>query len=208
MILSSTDTQKTKTDERRHAFVEAAREAFFSGGYGGTSMSAISATVGGSKTTLWTYFPSKQELFAAVVDDLVERYGRALEVTLDPRADIAAELRRFAHALMRTLHSQPIIDLHRLTIGEAGRFPELAAMVHQRGAARGKARLGVFLGEAMAAGTLRPGDPACAARQFAGMLQSGSVQQHLLGLIEAPADQAMQDEIETVLDAFMRAWSA
>jgi TetR/AcrR family transcriptional regulator, mexJK operon transcriptional repressor len=207
MILSSTDAPRTKTDARRQAFVEAAREAFFSGGYGGTSMSAISATVGGSKTTLWSYFPSKQELFAAVVDDLVERYGKALEVTLDPRADVAAELRRFAHALMRTLHSQPIIDLHRLTIGEAGRFPELAAMVHQRGAARGKGRLSAFLGEAMEAGILRSGDPTCAARQFAGMLQAGSVQQHLLGLVEAPDDRAIAEEIETVLDAFMRAWS-
>lgn len=38
-------------------------------------MSSIAGQVGGSKTTLWAYFPSKEDLFAAVVDDVVEQYG-------------------------------------------------------------------------------------------------------------------------------------
>lgn len=209
MIPSSTDAQKPKSrDERRDAFVAAAREAFFSKGYGATSMSSISAEVGGSKTTLWTYFPSKQDLFAAVVDDLVERYGRTLDVSLDPDSDVAVELRRMGRALMQTLHSPPIIDLHRLTVGEAGRFPELACVFHERGPARGKARLRNFIGELMKRGKLRAGDPIAASRTFVGMLQAGSLQQHLLGLIESPAEAELDSEIEAAVDAFMRAWAA
>ena len=192
---------------RRQAFVDAAREAFFTHGYGATSMSAISAKVGGSKTTLWTYFPSKQQLFAAVVDDLVERYGRALEVVLDPCADIASELRRFARALLETLHSQPIIDLHRLTIGEAGRSPELGRMMFDRGQAKGSARLQAFIEAAMKEGKLRQGDPALAARQFASFLQAGSPHERMLGLIDAPDDGRIETEIETVVSAFMHSWA-
>ena len=32
-------------------------------------MSGIAAALGGSKGTLWNYFPSKEALFAAVVED-------------------------------------------------------------------------------------------------------------------------------------------
>lgn len=186
----------------------AAREAFFSKGYGGTSMSSISAKVGGSKTTLWTYFPSKQALFAAVVDDVVERYGRALEVPLDPDSDIAESLRVMGRALLETIHSQPIVDLHRLCVGEAGRFPELARLFHERGPARGKARLREFIAGAMARGKLRQGDPVEAGRTFIGMLWTGSIQSHLLGLIGQPTSAEQEREIDGALDAFMRAWGA
>lgn len=71
--------------QRRKAFVDAARSAFFSQGYAGTVMSSIASQVGGSKTTLWSYFPSKEEFFSAVVDDIIEQYGEALliELSLD-----------------------------------------------------------------------------------------------------------------------------
>lgn len=209
MILDSTIPQKPKTaDERRQAFVDAARQAFFSSGYGGTSMSAISAKVGGSKTTLWTYFPSKQELFAAVVDDLVERYGRALEVELDPNGDVHAELCRFGIALLQTLHSEPIVDMHRLLFAEAGRFPELAAMMYARGPARGKARLQRFFEEAMRRGKLRQGDSVAASELFPAMLQTGSAQKHLLGLIGRPSDADLAYEAGQAVDTFLRGWHA
>ena len=169
-------------------------------------MSSIAAEVGGSKTTLWTYFPSKQELFAAVVDDLVERYSSALEVPLDPDADIAQSLRRMARAVLETIHSPPLIDLYRLTVGEAGRFPELARLFHERGPARGKARLQHYIREAMARGKLRPGDPVDASRSIAGMLQTGSAELHRLGLAGRPADAELEREVEAAVETFLRAW--
>jgi TetR/AcrR family transcriptional regulator, mexJK operon transcriptional repressor len=208
MILNSTLAHPKKADQRRQAFVDAARQAFFTSGYGGTSMSAISAKVGGSKTTLWTYFPSKQELFAAVVDDLVERYGRALEVELDPKGDVHEELCTFALALLETLHSEPIIDMHRLIFSEAGRFPELSAMMYARGPARGKARLSRFFEDAMRLGKLRQGDAVAAAHHLPGMLQTGSAQQHLLGLSGRPSDEELADEAGRMVETFLRGWHA
>ncbi len=110
-------------DAKRACIVATARAAFFANGYGATSMSSIAASVGGSKTTLWSHFRSKEELFAAVVDDIVERYGAALSIDLPPDASVASTLERFAAALMSTIFSAPIIDLHRLVTGEAGFHP-------------------------------------------------------------------------------------
>lgn len=206
MIPSGTALPKRTSDERREAIVAIAREMFLSGGYGATSMSSIAAKVGGSKTTLWTYFPSKQELFAAVADDLVERFGRALEVRLDPNEDMEGELCRFAQALLTTLHSDPIVEMHRLVIGEAGRFPELGAMMYERGPARGKARLAAFFEACMAGGKVRSGDGRRAAEQFAAMLQAGSAQRRLLGLAGRPSDEQLSDEAAGAVQTFMHGW--
>ena len=169
-------------------------------------MSAVASKVGGSKTTLWSYFPSKQDLFAAVVDDIVERYGRALEVELHPDRDVEEALREFGTAMMETVLSPPIVDLQRLVLGEAGRFPELGQLFYERGAKRGKAKLGAFLKAAMDQGRLRRGDPAIASRHFAYMCQSGHHQLRLLGMADHPAPTEVESDVDAAIDTFMRAW--
>ena len=206
MILTGIAKAEPAPDFRRAAFVSAAQEAFLTHGYAGTTMSSIAATVGGSKTTLWSHFPSKQALFAAVVDDVVSQYGKALAVDLPPEAPVAATLSRFAAALLATILSPPIIGLHRLVTGEAGRFPELARLFWERGPKRGKARLSAYIANAMADGRLRPGDPDIAARQFAAMCQAGCFQQATLGLAAGPTADNIAADIAAATDSFMRAW--
>src|SRR3546814_18820177 len=81
--------------------------------FGATTMSSIAALVGGSKTTLWTYFPSKEELFAAVVDDIVAVHAKALSTPLPIDQPIAEVLERFAISLLASILSPKVIGLHR-----------------------------------------------------------------------------------------------
>ena len=122
MIPDSTTEARSAPDDaaaaRRQAFVDAARELFFANGYAGTTMSAVAGKVGGSKTTLWSYFPSKEELFSAVADDLVEHYGAALQVELPVDEPVPEVLRRFGYVLISTLLSTPLLSLYRLVVGE------------------------------------------------------------------------------------------
>ena len=192
---------------RRSAFVAAAREAFFSHGYAGTTMSSIAATVGGSKTTLWSYFPSKQDLFVAVVDDLIETYGAALEVPMDPDEPVEDALRRFGHGMMHIVLSPPIIALHRLVTGEAGRFPELGPLFFERGPRRGMIKLANYLAEAMQSGRMRSGDAKSAAVQFGAMCQSGCHQQLMLGMIDAPTPAQVSADIEAAIATFLQGWA-
>ena len=191
---------------RRAAFVAAARDAFFTHGYAGTTMSSIAACVGGSKTTLWSYFPSKAELFAAVVDEIVDHYGAALAFPFDVDEPVPVVLERFGSALMATILSPPILALHRLVAGEAGRFTELGALFYERGPKRGKARLAEFIEDAMARGALSPGDPKVAARQFAGMCQAGVFQQAIYGFDSAPDPAEIARDVDAAVASFMRAW--
>jgi TetR/AcrR family transcriptional repressor of mexJK operon len=209
MILDSTAKRPARPPSpvRRQRFVDAARQAFFQNGYGATSMSEIAAAVGGSKTTLWTYFPGKDELFAAVCDDLAERYGCALTVELDPELPIEDQLRCFGKALIDTLNNADMVNLHRLVVGEAGRFPELARMFYERGPKRGKARLANLLAAAMDQGQIASGDPMLAAQQFVAMLQAQSWQWRLLGLVKSYSPAKRADELDTAVKSFLRCWS-
>lgn len=192
--------------QRRQAFVDAARAAFFAHGYAGATMSSIAAKVGGSKTTLWSYFPSKEDLFAAVVDDLVANYGEALVVDLPLEEPVAKVLHQFAHVLMTTLIATPLLSLYRLVVGEAERFPQLAETFYDRGPRRGKARLAEWMGAKMARGELRGGDPMRAVDHFVGLCQSGVYGRAVLGLEKERDLPSLEADIDAAVDSFGRAW--
>ncbi|WP_235211566.1 TetR/AcrR family transcriptional regulator [Sphingopyxis sp. LC363] len=206
MIPDSTPALDDAAAARRKAFVDAARELFFANGYAGTTMSSIASKVGGSKTTLWTYFPSKEELFAAVVDDIVAQYGDALAIELPLDEPVSDVLRVFGNLLMTKLTATPILSLFRLVVGEAERFPHLAETFYERGPRRGKARAAVWVGEKMVRGELRMGDPMRAVQQFTGLCQSGLYQFAMLNLPESRDLARLQDDVDAAVDAFYRAW--
>lgn len=170
-------------------------------------MSSIAAAVGGSKTTLWSYFPSKQDLFAAVIDDMVERYGEALRLPLPEDGDPAATMRELGHSLMKTLTRPQIIALHRVVTGEAGRFPELGSVLFDRGPARGHARVSAWLAQLMQKGVLRRSDPLMAAKQFVALCQAGQFQQYLIGALKKFDARTIEAEIEQAVDTFLRAYA-
>ncbi len=206
MIPDGTAALDDATAMRRKAFVDAARTLFFANGYAGTTMSSIASRVGGSKTTLWTYFPAKEDLFAAVVDDIIGQYGDALTVDLPLDAPVPDVLRRFGSVLMTKLTATPLLSLFRLVVGEAERFPHLAETFYDRGPRRGKARAADWVAEKMVRGEIRMGDPMRAVQQFAGLCQSGLYQFAILGMAEARDLSRLQDEVDAAVDTFYRAW--
>lgn len=206
MIPDSTVALDAAATARRKAFVDAAREGFFTNGYAGTTMSSIASKVGGSKTTLWSYFPSKEDLFEAVVDDIVEQYGDALAVDLPLDEPVPEVLRRFGNLLMTKLTATPILSLFRLVVGEAERFPHLAKTFYDRGPRRGKARAAEWAAEKMARGELRMGNPLRAVQHFTGLCQSGLYQFAVLGLSEGRDLSRLAAEIDDAVDIFYRAW--
>ncbi len=74
---------RVKTEERRQAIIEKAREVFQEEGFDRASMSEIAARVGGSKATLYSYFKSKEELFVAVMKGSTE-VGNVYKPFADP----------------------------------------------------------------------------------------------------------------------------
>jgi TetR/AcrR family transcriptional repressor of mexJK operon len=151
-------------EERRAAILAIARRHFHDHGYGGTSMSSIATELGGSKGTLWAYFPSKEDLFAATLEELIAEYAPFFH--LDPDEPIADALTRYAvHFLSITL-TPNVIALNRIVIAETPRFPEVGRIFYAQGPRRRHQALAAYLSEKMRRGELRPSDPLIASAQL------------------------------------------
>lgn len=123
----------TRGQERQARILKAATELFLKGGYGETSIDAIVERSGGSKATLYSYFPTKGALFRAVVDSVVSNRE---EPELEPSDDIRKALTSFAEQRMRVVFSKRHRELLGLIISERDRFPDIARLYYERGPQR------------------------------------------------------------------------
>src|SRR6201999_4296245 len=87
-----------------------------------------------TKRTLYAYYGDKAEVFAAMVRDL------AASVSLDAASD-RDTLETLAARIVSRVHSDELVGLHQLVIGESARSPERALILHSSGDARHIARL-------------------------------------------------------------------
>jgi AcrR family transcriptional regulator len=92
-------------------------------------MSDIAERLGGSKGTLYNYFPSKQDLFFAVVQDRAER---ALDDfgPLKHAADLESALIDMGLRFLGSVLGLESIAFYRLLISEGGRFPEIGTLFY------------------------------------------------------------------------------
>jgi AcrR family transcriptional regulator len=152
--------------------VAIATNLFLGQGFGATSIEAVAAASGVSKRTFYHRFRDKPDLFRAVVRRLIARWTSPLEAELDAAGPIDETLAKAARRILAAALSPEALQLYRLLIAEAQRFPELALIITEQSAASGE-RLGAFLGREALAGRLALGDPAFAAEQFINMVLAG-----------------------------------
>jgi TetR/AcrR family transcriptional regulator, mexJK operon transcriptional repressor len=197
--------REARKADRRRAILEVAERSFRERGFADTSMSTIAAELGGSKTTLWSYFPSKDALFAAVIDSKIETFQAKLDNALIPAGGTAAALTRFGMLFLNKIMDPQSITLKRLIIAETERFPQLGEAFAVRGPDRVRRRLCRYIEEEIEAGRLRSGDPLVAARQFIGLCQAGCYFDRIWRPARPSAARIESDVVEAV-DTFMRAW--
>src|SRR5271155_1642255 len=108
-------------DERREAILKVAREVFFEQGYSAASMSMIAARLGGSKGTLYNYFKSKEELFAAYIARHCAWQQGGMDELYSHASEVRPALMELGRILLRFVLSDFGIRNFILVISEAGR---------------------------------------------------------------------------------------
>lgn len=198
--------REARKEDRRAAIIAVARDSFLEQGYDGTSMSAIAAMLGGSKGTLWSYFPSKEALFSAVLESATAEYRERLKVLLDPGDDLRATVERFCRRFLEKVTSREALALHRLIQTEAGRFPELGQIFFERAPMMTQKLLAAYLAEHMASGGLRKDDPALAARALVSLCIGGHHQRMMWHVEELDAAK-IEADARFATDIFLRAYA-
>jgi len=174
------DSSKTAANPRRggrpsraqaqqlgERILDVATQLFLAHGYGATSIEAVAQRARISKRTFYHRFTDKAALFSAVVHRIIERLRPPAEVPLFEGTDLREILEHLAALILRAALSPQAIALHRLIVGESGRFPKLAAAVNREGSTDEAIRLiALVLDREARAGKLRLDDPMFAAEQF------------------------------------------
>lgn len=171
--------RESRRQARRDAILDLAEASFLELGYSGATMSAIAGMLGGSKATLWRYFPSKELLFTAALDRATGELHTGLEAILEQRNEVFPTLCDFCEEYLLRTTSPRAVALQRVVIGEAGRFPELGRIFYERGPNKTILILTEYLERSMVDGIIRQEDPLEVALMLIGRCIVG-VQQPLL----------------------------
>jgi AcrR family transcriptional regulator len=193
--------------ERPGDIVAAALQVFAEKGFAGARIEEIAARAGLSKGAVYLYFPTKQDLFRAVVQnavvpniELVERMVMAAEMPFPDRLRLL--LPRFAEIVTKL----PIGAVAKMVIGESRNFPELARVWHDNVILKGVGILGRVIAEAQARGEVRPGDPRSHAFSIMGPMLLGVLWRETftpVGGAELDLPAIARQHAETVLDGLI-----
>jgi AcrR family transcriptional regulator len=148
--------------------LDAATDLFLKVGYEQASIDAILLQSGGSKSTLYAYFPTKEDLFRSVIDNVVD--NGELGVALDIRANARFVLTEFAVSRQRVVLSPRHRAVLRVVIAERERFPDLAQIYWERGPQRSGRQLVTYMEALRNREILGIDDAEEAAEFFIGML--------------------------------------
>ncbi|MBK6867472.1 MAG: TetR family transcriptional regulator [Burkholderiales bacterium] len=130
-VQASPSTPAPRRVRRKQArpgeLLEAALALFVEKGYAATRVEQVAARAGVSKGTLFLYFPSKEELFKAVVHEnagrhITDAFREVAEYT-GSSADLLGE---FIRRWWTQYGGTPAAGLTKLIMSEAANFPDLA----------------------------------------------------------------------------------
>ncbi|MNU98516.1 HTH-type transcriptional regulator RutR [compost metagenome] len=159
------------TDRKRQAIIHAAINEFRDNGFEITSMDKIAATAGVSKRTVYNHFPSKEELFAEILNQLWIRVTAEQETAYSPDLPLREQLRGLLMAKLQMLGDDNFLDLARVAIAATIHSPERAQDMVARMGEREEG-LTVWIRAAQADGRLKAITPDFAAQQVQGLLKS------------------------------------
>jgi AcrR family transcriptional regulator len=168
-------SREPRSTKKRRAIVEAARALFLRKGYVATSMDEIAADAGVSKQTVYSHFADKEGLFTQIVTAAVKEAADAVHaetLKLKESGDLHADLRKLARRQLALVMKPQILQLRRLAIAEADRFPDIGRAFYEQGPARAIASIAAAFERLAARGELRFEDARLAAAQFNWLVMS------------------------------------
>jgi len=196
-----------KSDTKRRVILDTAYRLFRRQGFDGTSVAEITAAVGGSKATIYSHFPSKEELFVECMMAAAENYMTGTLKHLDAAsADPAVVLYDFGRSFLNFICSPEQLEVRRLMVAEAARsgtgklfFDKITVL---------RRHVSAFMSGAMASGMLRREDPLLAADHLGALLEAEILEPLLLHVREgSPGEKEIALAARRAVAAFLRAYA-
>src|SRR5882672_2920597 len=150
---------RRRKEERPAEIVAAALESFAERGFAATRLDDIAARAGVTRGTLYLYFPSKEDLFKAVVrQSIVPIIARGEEMVAQSQEPSSALLANVLLMMPRAVAGSPVSAIPKLVISEARNFPDLAQFYLKEVIRRGRRLLTAIIARGVERGEFRPMD--------------------------------------------------
>lgn len=148
-----------RKEARPGELLDAALDLFVEKGYAATRVEEVAARAGASKGTLFLYFPSKQDLFKAVVRKNIAGRFAEWDLELETYEGTSSEQLQYCfQSWWERVGSTKASGLGKLMLGEANNFPEIADFYRQEVVEPGHRLIRRVLQRGMDRGELRPLD--------------------------------------------------
>jgi TetR/AcrR family transcriptional repressor of mexJK operon len=176
--------------DKHRAIIRAASAMFLAEGYERVTLDQIAHRAGVSKQTIYSHFADKDALFRAICTQLAEKLTIPLQRPV-AEADLRSALVRLGEDTLAMMLNPHSLDLHRLVMSAATRFPELGQAAYEAGALRIIDDLSALLLQRshLGDGLTRPLDVARSrvlAEQFVGMLRGFHQHRALMNVEQTP----------------------
>lgn len=198
---------RVKSETKRQTILDVATKAFIELGFNNTSMSEIASRVGGSKSTLYNYFSSKEEIFSAVMETSAKREIADAFESLDLKQDIEITLNKFGRQYLASIMRGNILAIWRMAVSESERS-DIGQRFYTQGPQRGWKLLSDYLGKKIEEGVLRKSDSGICAMHLKGLIEAELYLSVVLGVEPAPDSKKIADVTARAVTVFLLAYRA
>jgi len=159
-------------EKRKQTIIDTALKTFAQKGYSSTTMDTIAASCGYSKTIVYQYFTSKEDLFGAVFSqiDLLKGYSdmtfRSTDVSLHEF------LKKTGTRFLELFEDPNRLSLMRIVISEIHLFPQMGEIMYMNTVDRAANEVAEHLARYADSFIIQKVDVKLAARSFLGLLYS------------------------------------
>lgn len=192
-------------EDRRRRILDIAGEMFLDQGYEAVSTADLVRRIGGSKATLYSYFPSKADLFVAVVADQVEDVAGRFAPVLQAGGDLRETLGLIGRAMLTAVVSPQLLGLYRIGVSELYRHPSVAHELENLRRHLSEPVI-AFFRNAAERGLLAIQDPELASDQFRELCGARHFNQLLFGLIDPPSEGEIGAAVDEAVDFFIKGY--
>ena len=203
MAASDGGDEGGKSPGRREKFLKAALEVFLEKGFEAAPMADIVRRAGGgSLSTMYELFGSKDKLFEEVIAARVKMYTSPMELERLEHAPLRDGLTRIGEALLTTLMTAESREIHRLMVSQSKKFPQMSA-AFQRGTERIRGSLTSYLEDRAAAGEIRIKDADKAAMVFFDLLRYRMPLKAVLVEDYRPGPDEIRETVRSAIAVFL-----
>jgi AcrR family transcriptional regulator len=194
---------RVRTEEKRDEIVRIAAELFQKHGYDRCSMAALSERLGGSKATLYGYFPSKEDLLRAVIQcEIASEFDRVLKDFHRDKSLRDGLIKLGVAYHKKRLSPLPVANIRAIVNQPAGstmgkEFYETIIRPAFEDVAKQFEHL-------MDEGRLRRADPWTVLMHWKGLNDQDLFERRLIGAISGPEDIDIEKVATVAADAFLK----